>query len=182
MVKNALTEQIQLAISLQRKHQFSDAEKLYKKLLKLYSDNFEINFLLGFLYKQVRNFENSEIYLSKACKIKPSHSESKYNLGFVYEKLGNIKKALQLYKETLNINSQHLIAQLRLAECQSENGIKDEAKMNYCQIIEKDNNNSTAHWNYGTLLLKEGKHKKGLDHIKKGTGFVRFSHNSFEII
>ena len=43
-------------------------------------------------------------------------------------------------------------------------------------------NNEEINHGYGVLLLKLNSHAKGLDHIKKGTGFIRFSSESYKII
>ena len=36
--------------------------------------------------------------------------------------------------------------------------------------------------NYGDLLLSLNRHKKGLEHIKIGSGFINFTQENFEII
>ena len=35
---------------------------------------------------------------------------------------------------------------------------------------------------YGNILLNINKHKEGLEYIKKGCGFIKFSENNFTII
>ena len=43
-------------------------------------------------------------------------------------------------------------------------------------------NNQEMNHGYGVLLLKLNQHVKGLGYIRKGTGFIRFSSESYKII
>ena len=50
------------------------------------------------------------------------------------------------------------------------------------KILTLNPNNLEVEHGYGVLLLKLNQHSKGLNHIRKGTGFIRFTSESYKII
>ena len=58
----------------------------------------------------------------------------------------------------------------------------DEAQKYFEMALKQDTNHKTTNLRIGNMYLKMNEYKKGLDHIKKATGFIRFSDEGFEII
>jgi Tfp pilus assembly protein PilF len=69
-----------------------------------------------------------------------------------------------------------------LANISSQNGDLLKAKKLFEKAMILNPGNQEINHGYGILLLKLNQHAKGLDHIRKGTGFVRFSSESYKII
>ena len=69
-----------------------------------------------------------------------------------------------------------------LANICSQNGNLLEAKKLFEKALIVNPNNQEINHRYGVLLLKLNSHTKGLDNIKKGTGFIRFFSESYKII
>jgi len=63
---------------------------------------------------------------------------------------------------------------------QNENLLEAKKLFEKALILRPDNQEIS--YGYGVLLLKLNQHTKGLDHIRKGTGFIRFSSESYKII
>ena len=60
--------------------------------------------------------------------------------------------------------------------------VTDSTEVRFERILTLDPNNlDTAH-GYGVLLLKFNQHSKGLNYIRKGTGFIRFTPGDCKII
>ena len=57
-----------------------------------------------------------------------------------------------------------------------------EAKKFYEKTLSLDINHKLANLFYGKILVKLNEHKKGLYHIHKASGIIRFNKNSYEII
>ena len=69
-----------------------------------------------------------------------------------------------------------------LANISSQNGDLLKAKKLFEKAMILNPGNQEISHGYGILLLKLNQHAKGLDHIRKGTGFIRFSSESYKII
>ena len=69
-----------------------------------------------------------------------------------------------------------------LANISSKNGKLLEAKKFFEKILTLDPNNLDAAHGYGVLLLKLNQHSKGLNYIRKGTSFIRFTSGGCKII
>ena len=104
---------------------------------------------------QKREFIEAKELFEKVVKINPKYPNINNNLCAVYKILANIS---------------------------SKNGKLLEAKKFFEKILTLDPNNlDTAH-GYGVLLLKLNQHNKGLNYIRKGTSFIRFTPDDCKII
>ena len=97
--KNSQTKQIlDMAYENHRKGNLKLAESLYKKIIKIESNNFEPIFLLGSLLLQKKNFDDAIPLLEKAILIEPNHANSYQNLGFALIEIGEFAKATEALK------------------------------------------------------------------------------------
>ena len=69
-----------------------------------------------------------------------------------------------------------------MANISSQNGDLLKAKKIFEKAMILNSGNQEISHGYGILLLKLNQHAKGLDYIRKGTGFIRFSSESYKII
>ena len=69
-----------------------------------------------------------------------------------------------------------------LVNISSKNGNLLEEKKLFEEALTINPNNQEMNHGYGVLLLKLNQHVKGLGYIRKGTGFIRFSSESYKII
>ena len=106
--KILIKEKISLAIIEHKKGNINEAEKRYKIILSEDSNNFDVIFLLGTLYAQIKKYDLSKDLLIKAIKIKSYHADSHNNLGNVYKELGNYIEANRSYKRALNIDPKNI--------------------------------------------------------------------------
>ena len=138
-----------------KKNNLQDAENLYRDAIKKKPHHINSLFYLGGLLTQKRNFNKAKELFEKVIKINPKYPSVNDNLCVVYRMLANIS---------------------------SKNGNLLEAK-NFFEktLILNPNNPEVAH-GYGVLLLKLNQHSKGLNYIRKGTGFIRFTPESYKII
>ena len=58
----------------------------------------------------------------------------------------------------------------------------EKAKTCYERVLNLDPFNNGTHLNYGELLLSLNQHAKGLEHIIKGSGCIKFTQKNFKII
>jgi len=144
-----------LAFENHKKNNLQNAENLYKDVIKQKPDHINSIFYLAGLFAQKKNFNEAKELFEKVVELNPKYPNAKDNLCAIYKMLANIS---------------------------SRNGdLLDEKKLFEKALILNPNNQEINHA-YGVLLLKLNSHAKGLDHIKKGTGFIRFSSESYKII
>ena len=138
-----------------KKNNLEDAENLYKDVIKQKPDHINSLFYLAGLSAQKKNFNEAKELFEKVVGLNPNYPSARDNLCAVYKMIANIS---------------------------SQNGDLLEAKKLFEKALTLNPNNEEINHGYGVLLLKLNSHAKGLDHIKKGTGFIRFSSESYKII
>jgi len=148
-------ELFKLAFENHKKNNLQDAENLYKDVIKQKPNHVNSLFYLGGLLAQKKNFNKAKNFFEKVVKISPEHPNANNNLVSVYRMLANIA---------------------------SKNGNLLEAKNFFEKALNINPNNQEIAHGYGILLLKLNEHIKGLNYIKKATGFIRFTPESYQII
>jgi len=144
-----------LAFENHKKNNLKDAENLYKDAIKQKPDHINSLFYLAGLSAQKKKFNEAKELFEKVVGLNPNYPSAKDNLCAVYKMIANIL---------------------------SQNGDLLEAKKLFEKALTLNPNNQEINHGYGVLLLKLNSHAKGLGHIKKGTGFIRFSSESYKII
>tara|TARA_B100000029_G_scaffold137840_1_gene132744 strand:+ start:588 stop:1061 length:474 start_codon:yes stop_codon:yes gene_type:complete len=138
-----------------KKNNLQDAENLYKDAIKQKPDHINSLFYLAGLLAQKKNFNKAKELFEKVVELNPKYPSAKDNLCAMYKMLANIS---------------------------SQNGDLLKAKKLFEKAMILNPGNQEISHGYGILLLKLNQHAKGLDHIRKGTGFIRFSPESYKII
>ncbi len=144
-----------LAFENHKKNNLEDAENLYKDVIKQKPDHINSLFYLAGLSAQKKKSNEAKELFEKVVELNPNYPSAKDNLCAVYKMIANIS---------------------------SQNGDLLEAKKFFEKALTLNPNNAEINHGYGVLLLKLNSHAKGLDHIKKGTGFIRFSSENYKII
>jgi len=144
-----------LAFENHKKNNLENAQNLYKDVIKQKPDHINSLFYLAGLSAQKKKFNEAKELFEKVVELNPNYPSAKDNLCAVYKMIANIS---------------------------SKNGDLLEAKKLFEKALILNPNNEEINHGYGVLLLKLNSHAKGLDHIKKGTGFIRFSSESYKII
>ena len=78
----------------------------------------------------------------------------------------------KLFLNLSNLNI-HLVSEFKILEF---------ARKFFEKIFTLDPNNLDSAHGYGVLLLKLNQHSKGLNYIRKGTSFIRFTPGDYKII
>ena len=153
--KKTIKEIFNSAFENHKKNNLNIAENLYREIIKIKPDHIDSIFYLGGLLTKKREFHKAKELFEKVLEKNPKYPHVNNNLCAVYKMLANIS---------------------------SKNGKLLEAKKFFEKILTLDPNNlDTAH-GYGVLLLKLNQHSKGLNYIRKGTGFIRFTPGDCKII
>ena len=79
-----LKESLDFANKFLRNKNFDKAEKLYKKIIKKFPNNFDANYFMASIKAQKNNFNDAKNYMETANSINPNLPELNNNLGLVY--------------------------------------------------------------------------------------------------
>ena len=153
--KTTAEDIFKLAFENHKKNNLKDAENLYKDAIKQKPNHINSLFYLAGLLAQKKNFNEAKELFEKVIELNPKFPSAKDNLCAIYKMLANIS---------------------------SQNGDLLKAKKLFEKAIIHNPDNQEINHGYGILLLKLNQHTKGLDCIRKGTGFIRFSSESYKII
>ena len=153
--KTTAEDIFKLAFENHKKNNLKDAENLYKDAIKQKPNHINSLFYLAGLLAQKKNFNEAKELFEKVIELNPKFPSAKDNLCAMYKMLANIS---------------------------SQNGDLLKAKKLFEKAMILNPGNQEISHGYGILLLKLNQHAKGLDHIRKGTGFIRFSPESYKII
>jgi tetratricopeptide (TPR) repeat protein len=105
-------------------------DEAYKALLlarALRSTDFDVNYNLGILEFQRKNYEKAAYTLIQACKQNPEHPQALRYLGDSFVKLGKYKEALPLIRKAVDFAPADKECLYTLATCYSELGRIDQA-------------------------------------------------------
>ena len=81
---NDLRENLDFANKFFRNKNYVKAEKLYKKIIKKFPNNFDANYFMASIKAQNNSFNEAKDYMEKANSINPNLPELNNNLGLVY--------------------------------------------------------------------------------------------------
>lgn len=114
-----------------------NAEKLLRRALQLWPDNYNYTLQLAKLAIQVnKNEREIEDLLQKTSVLNLGATEPRLLLATQYEKLGQNKKALSVYKGVLNIDPTNLIVRRKLGQHQLDPGQAMNVQMLSNKLVE----------------------------------------------
>ncbi len=164
---NDLRENLEFANKFFKNKNFDKAEKLYKKVIKKFPNNFDAYYFMASIKAQKNIFDEAKDYMEKAHSIKPNLPELNNNLGLVYLNLNEIEKSIKYFQKAISLNKNYLLAYTNLGMAYVNLKKTIEAKENYLKALEIDPNNLLANYNYANLLKRLGDHENSETFYKK---------------
>ncbi|MEH6825277.1 MAG: tetratricopeptide repeat protein [Motiliproteus sp.] len=147
---------IKNALSKVKQKKYMEAQKIYKKLLKINPRHLDANYLLGTLYAERKMFSEAEHFLNIALKIEPKSERIATNIANIHKLKGNHSLAKKYFKKALLINSNLAEANLGLGTTLEALKEDPNVAMEYYQkAISIEPRMSEGHLCIGNLLAKE---------------------------
>ena len=136
-----------------------EAEKWFRKAIKLNPDFAEGHYNLGNILKDLGNLQDAELSTLKAIEIKPNYAEAHYNLGNILRDLGNLQDAEFSYRKAIEIIPNYAEVHSNLGSILKDLGNLQDAELSTRKAIEIKPNLAEAHSNLGVVLTNLGKLK-----------------------
>jgi len=138
--------------ALHKEGNLLDAKVLYISALKLNSNNYDANHLLGVIELHSTNYPAAIELINKAIKIHPSDPVSYYNLGIALKGMNQSDAAYASFKRAIDLRPDYVEAHYNLGVINQEIGRPDAAVVNYDKAIEVRPDYPDAYYNRGVAL------------------------------
>lgn len=151
--------------------EYKEAEKSYKKAIKLKSDYSEARYNLCGLYLTLDELDNAIDQCSKSASdlVYRSRYKAFTSLGVAYFRKGNTDKAKECYQKALDINPSFVYTHNELGKLYMSTGKEGEAVDEFKKAVNGYNLYDEAHYNLGLAYLKLGKIEDACASFKKVT-------------
>jgi tetratricopeptide (TPR) repeat protein len=108
---NSLEAYYHLGMYYQSKGQVEEAMEAYRTLLKNDPNGFLGHYNLGYIYlTEYQYFDTAMAYFDTVLTIQPAAIDARYNRGLCFEEMGKTSKAVEIYREVLQIDPQYTLA------------------------------------------------------------------------
>ena len=146
-----IKKNLNFAISCIQNNKYSEAIKIYEKILQENADIFDANSNLGMLYAQQNNLEKAEKYLNDAIKIDSNNPYVLNNLASVLIRLGRNDLSIKYSQNAINIKQNFSLAYNNLGLAQQNIKKNDDAIRSFSKAIETEKSNVLAYYNLAIL-------------------------------
>ena len=155
------------ALEYHKSNKITQALNIYLKLYKKKNNDFNLLYLIGTSYTQIKKPKNAILYFEKALKINDNHVATCNNLGGVYFELNRFEDAIKIYQKLLKIDPNYSAAQNNLAACFSKIKNYDNSINILQKLLKKEPNNFQAYNNLGNIYTDVKKNDLALINYKK---------------
>jgi protein O-GlcNAc transferase len=158
---------LQQGISLHRNGFFLEAKKIYKNFLLLNSKDPQVNFLLGTLELQLKNYKTAEDLLQESINLNSNNHAAYNNLGNLFKDLRKYSQAITNYNKAIEINPNYSGCLYNLAKTYAVIANYELALNFYKRSISSNANFFDAYYDYAELLEMLGKFDEALENYYK---------------
>ena len=161
----------------------SEAAKYYQHFINQGFKDHRVFSNYGAILKDLGKLEDAEFSTRKAIEIKPDYTEAHFNYGAILKDLGKFKEAEISYRKAIELDPSFGKAYFNLGNILKASSTKlDEALYNFQKAQEHKMDKKQCLAGIGKVLLNQGKHKEGIEKIRKGEGAIIFDlNNGFSI-
>ncbi|MBF0095767.1 MAG: glycosyltransferase family protein [Magnetococcales bacterium] len=148
---------LRLAWSAQQEERWSEAEALYRRLLRLNPHHPETLFRLGYLLQE-QNHPEAETLYRQLLVLQPEQAEAWYNLANLLKQHNRLADAHDAYQQAIRLHpqAQHARAWQNLGLLLQTMQQNDAAKRALQEAIRLEPQHADLHANLGNLLHKNG--------------------------
>ncbi len=135
------------ACKLHSESRFTDAEKIYIRLIELLPDSDLLHYNLGLLYYETGDYEKAFIHYSNARKLRPHDPDIVFNFSLCLKKLGRFQDAILSFIEFTSNSPDEVDGFYNLGNCYREIKEFEKAVKAYQHSLKIDPNHLSANKN-----------------------------------
>lgn len=147
---------LQQAVGHHQAGQISEAEAIYRQVLKGEPENFHALHFLGVIAGQKGLQSDAVALITKALQQNPQAADAHFNLGNVLKAQDELEDAITTYRRAIALNPQYRDAHTNLGVALAGLGHYEDAAGAHRQALAIDPRYAAAHNNLGIALFKRG--------------------------
>ena len=155
------------SLNLHKQGKIKEALETYLKILPKQKNNSKLNYLIGVIYLQSKNFELAVNYFEKTINIDKNNLGAYNNLGASLQQLRRFEQAVKVYEKVLSFKPDFTDALNNLATCFANLKKYDQAISYFEKILKINKNNSVVYNNLGNIYKELNQHKKSIENYNK---------------
>ena len=136
-----------LAVKNHQKNKLKISENLYNKVLEINPNDTSVNYNLGKLYTEIKEYQKAISCYEKTIKINPNYINAYYNLGLLFKLLGKFQKAIECFEKVIEIDPNNVQAYNNCAVLLGDTVDLIKAKKYLKKAISIDPKNLDLYWN-----------------------------------
>ncbi len=148
---------IDLAVQHQNAGRFSEAEAIYKQILRSDPDQPVALHLLGVIAFQVGKSAIAVDLITKALTLRPDYSTAHNNLGNALQSLGQLQEAVSSYGKAITLKPDYAEAHNNLGNTLHSLGLLTEAEASYLKALDLKPDYAMVYNNLGNTLHDLGR-------------------------
>ena len=152
-LSNQARELVVQATNLVKERRFTDAEKLYFKIVDEAPNNYFALSNLAVTQIQAGKLSAAQVALEKALSLKPGDIFASVNLAIVYSRQNRYEDAIEILKEVIKSDAQNAVAHNYMAIALGKKGNVAEAEEFFQRSIMLDGKYSNAHFNLAVMYV-----------------------------
>ena len=152
-LSNQARELVVQATNLVKERRFTDAEKLYFKIVDEAPNNYFALSNLAVTQIQAGKLSAAQVALEKALSLKPGDIFASVNLAIVYSRQNRYEDAIEILKEVIKSDAQNAVAHNYMAIALGKKGNVAEAEEFFRRSIMLDGKYSNAHFNLAVMYV-----------------------------
>ncbi len=158
------------------KGEYSLADKLYRKIAAIDTNNQVAYLNLGILNIVLRKYVDAERYLAKAIELDSIDFLALHYMGLVHVKTSKFELAEKEFKSAIIINPKFLRTLIELANLYMDLERNDDAEKTFMEIIKYDSKNVVAYYNLACYKAMKSRSEEALDYLELAlkNGFTDF--------
>jgi tetratricopeptide (TPR) repeat protein len=141
----------------------SEAQALYRQVLKLIPRQAEALHMLGITEFQSKNYAQAVELISRAKSVKPDNDLIHFNLGNALRAMGRLPEASEAFSVALQLRPDHLEALKNLGNTYKEQNQMDQAIACYDRLLAMSPDHPHTCYNKAIALLTQGQLAQGWD-------------------
>ena len=155
------------SFNLHKKEKIKEALETYLKILPEQKNNSKLNYLIGVIYLQSKNFELAVDFFEKTINLDKNNLGAYNNLGASLQQLRRFEQAVKVYEKVLSLKPDFTDALNNLATCFANLKKYDQAISYFEKILKINKNNSVVYNNLGNIYKELNQHKKSIENYNK---------------
>ena len=150
------------ALELHKQEMFSDAEKLYNKILEQEPENIQVLELLIEIKLKIKDFNSVLKLCQKILKFDKDNKEALFNSAISLKNLGHFDDAINYYKKVIELYPDLVEAYYNIATLYADNGDMTDSIYYYNKVLECNPDDKETKYFIGIAYMKNRQYKEGL--------------------